>query len=659
MRSLLPVRSWTALAVFTAIVGPAAGSSAKDGRTVELKTIRVRLSQPILVARSKGYLWFPTVHRLSDGALLAVMSDYPDKHVQKATARGAWSHDGGQTWSAPRPALYGDVGVRLANGDELLLPYYLYPRKEGMGAACQVVPRGKETAIDRGEVLFTGWPRPDRSFDKSLGLSGFVTNGQAVPLKGGGQLATLYGYLGDDKKYTLVTAESADGVTWNYRSTVAGADCKLKGAEGPCEAALARLKDGRLLCVYRLASNVPYGYSFSGDDRKTWTEPASMPAEVFSVQPSLAVLPGGTVALSGGRPGLFLWLNSDGAARTWERIDILAHHNATVPTKEEIGRPGGTSSYTEVVSLNDRELLMIYDRIPSGWSQIPEGAKETNSVWVVRITLEKPGGKPMAGRADVSPEVQKRALDILRKGLRQTEELFPAVHAAEALTLAGHGAEVRAVFPERLKAEKDGKRRAGLARELFRAGDKDKAEVLVGLLADPAADAQVHAAESMYKVGAYADGKELRQAFAREENVPLRMMAAAALARSGDAPALAMLRKTLTGTDSMARGYAAWALGRVGNSSDIPALKEAARTETKPLERCFLDHALAHLGDPDGRTALLKNLQGKDETIRGLAAETAGYCGDNDFVKPLTALLDDPILDVRLRGSQALLMLAR
>ena len=62
-----------------------------------------------------------------------------------------------------------------------------------------------------------------------------------------------------------------------------------------------------------------------------------------------------------------------------------------------------------------------------------------------------------------------------------------------------------------------------------------------------------------------------------------------------------------------------------GDKSDIPALKKAAQAETKPLERSFAEHALAHLGEPDGHAALLKNLQSKDETIRGLAAETAGY----------------------------------
>ena len=50
------------------------------GNTVEMPGLKVTLSKPVLVARSKGYLWFPTVARLSNGELAAMMSDYADEH---------------------------------------------------------------------------------------------------------------------------------------------------------------------------------------------------------------------------------------------------------------------------------------------------------------------------------------------------------------------------------------------------------------------------------------------------------------------------------------------------------------------------------------------------------------------------------------------------
>ena len=41
---------------------------------IALKGIEVSVSKPVLVARSKGYLWFPTMTRLANGELFAVLS---------------------------------------------------------------------------------------------------------------------------------------------------------------------------------------------------------------------------------------------------------------------------------------------------------------------------------------------------------------------------------------------------------------------------------------------------------------------------------------------------------------------------------------------------------------------------------------------------------
>jgi hypothetical protein len=174
---------------------------------------------------------------------------------------------------------------------------------------------------------------------------------------------------------------------WTIRTVIADEKCDLPGREGPCESALCRLKDGRLLCVFRLNSGAPYGHCFSSDEGRTWTKPALLKG-VFSVQPSLAVMPDGLVALSGGRPGLFLWLNPDGTAATWHKLDVLANHNAHRPD-EPIKTPGNTSSYTEVIPLDQSHLLYVYDRIPFGWSAIPADSPETNSVWVVRVVLDR------------------------------------------------------------------------------------------------------------------------------------------------------------------------------------------------------------------------------------------------------------------------------
>jgi len=395
------MRAAISLVTFTCLfAGPASSSQdgrkgGKDwpvGRTYELKGTRVTLSAPVLVARSKGFLWFPTLIRFDNGDLLAVMSDQPDEHHTTWTAQITWSLDGGLTWTEPKGAPYTENPVRRANGDFLMLPFALFPRPGGMGAPYTLVRKGsRDVQVVKEGVTVTGWPRPDEPPEKT-GRSGFVFNGQTVELRKGGYLATLHGLFKGSKRYSLVAAESADGVKWKVRSVIADENCKVEGSEGPCEAAMCRLKDGRLMCVFRVGINVPYGQAWSSDEGRTWSEAVAIKG-AFSVQPSLAVLKDGRVVLGGGRAGLLAWFDVDGVGLGWEALDVGAHHNGFQP-KDAIARVDATfagadqtSSYTEVVALDEKHLLYLYDRIPHGWAAVPKDSEETNSVWVIRVRL--------------------------------------------------------------------------------------------------------------------------------------------------------------------------------------------------------------------------------------------------------------------------------
>jgi len=374
-----------------------------EGKTVSLKDFDVSLSQPVLVARSKGYLWFPSLARLANGDLRAMMSNYADIHTSDSSSLNAFSSDGGRTWSQPIVAPYGEVNLRLPSGDELFLPYYLAPAGDGISASYSTIPNGtREIKVAEAKVTITGWPRPVGRVVQDgveMNLSAFVFNGQAVELKTGGYLATLYGYFqgkshekGD--RMNLVAAESPDGVNWKIRSVIADENCKLPGYEGPCESALCRLLDGRLMCVFRMAlQDVPLGQTWSSDEGKTWSDPVAI-ENAYGVQPSLAVMQDGAVVLSAGRKGIYLWFNADGQGKEGERIDLQAHHNQLVPDEPIVQAgfndwAGDSSCYTEVVALDDTHLLVIYDRLANGWKPIPPDSQETNSVWVVQVKLKK------------------------------------------------------------------------------------------------------------------------------------------------------------------------------------------------------------------------------------------------------------------------------
>ena len=205
-------------------------------------------------------------------------------------------------------------------------------------------------------------------------------------MPGGGYAGTMYGRFMGDTRMSLLCVHSTDGLHWMVRGIVADGACKLPGREGPNEAAICRLKDGRLMSIFRLDSGAMFGQAFSSDDGKTWTEPSGM-NDVFSVCPYLLVNGDGVVVLSGGRPGLYLWINIDGTGKDWQKIDLADVHN-TCELNEAIGGPH-TTAYTHMQWIDGTHLLYVYDRVPFGWGTIPASSTETNSIWVFRITIEK------------------------------------------------------------------------------------------------------------------------------------------------------------------------------------------------------------------------------------------------------------------------------
>jgi hypothetical protein len=323
---------------------------------------------------------------------------------KQSTCLASWSRDGGLTWSAPLQANYGDVLFARANGDVLWLPYFLLHRSDGVGNTYQVIPRGtREIRAEPEGLVVTGWPRNDKRDPKHPEMSGFQFNGDAIPLRDGSFLATLEGTFEGDSRCSLLAARSADGVKWQVLSTVADHQTLARDGiadDGPSESSICRLKDGRIMAVFRLGSYIRYAQAFSADEGKTWSNAAWMKGPL-SVQPSLATLPDGLLALSGGRPGLFVWFNAAGDGLTWEAVDLRANHNAAAPAdyiheSEDITEKTAfhhyrheTSSYTQLVRIDDTHFMAIYDRGPHGGEKIEKIAPETNSLWVVRIVVRR------------------------------------------------------------------------------------------------------------------------------------------------------------------------------------------------------------------------------------------------------------------------------
>jgi hypothetical protein len=361
----------------------------KRARWHILDPLTVTISEPLVIARSHDRLWFPTITRMDGGKLMVLMSTEPDVVGEPPGKLLTWSNDNGSTWSKPvsQPLLRGGGAVQLPDGRWIILPFSLTVHKDGSVASPypMILPDKEEVRLDEGELTVTGWPRPMP--EHAVGtMADFRFNRQAIPLPGGGYVGTMYGRFKGDSRASLLCVHSADGLHWTIRGIVAGAACKLPGREGPNEAAICRLKDGRLMSIFRLDSSAMFGQASSSDDGKTWTEPSGM-NDVFSVCPYLLVSADGVVVLSAGRPGLYLWINIDGTGKDWQKIDLADVHN-TCELTEAIGGPH-TTAYTQMQWIDNTHLLYVYDRVPFGWGTIPASSTETNSIWVFRITIEK------------------------------------------------------------------------------------------------------------------------------------------------------------------------------------------------------------------------------------------------------------------------------
>lgn len=261
----------------------------------------------------------------------------------------------------------------------------------------------------------------------------------------------------------------------------------------------------------------------------------------------------------------------------------------------------------------------------------------------------------------LSPEIKARALEILREGvsLTEPENFWVAMHAAEGLTLGGYGDEVIPLLEPKLSTEKDGQRLCGLARELVRAGKKEHVAVLTGVLRREDSYGHTHAAESLYKVLEIGDEEVMRERFKNGDSLKLRLMAAAALARKGDAEALAFVRESRDGEDPEGLQIAAWILGIIGDKSDIEPLRKRLTDAPTPVIHGYVVNALAVLGDPEGLRLLTRDLEDEDPMIRTYAATFAGDAKATSTQAKLEAMLDDPFADARVRAAQTLLQLSR
>jgi hypothetical protein len=218
----------------------------------------------------------------------------------------------------------------------------------------------------------------DRSNGGTLAQMPAVSfHGCILPSQDGGLLVPMYGKFDGDKFYRSLLMKSMDGgLNWSYLSTIAKVDQPLPGMgdEGFNEPGLARLADGRLICLLRTGFDGLMYETWSKDDGKTWDPPIS--SGMKGVDPQLRLLSNGALALTTGRPGpVSITFSLDGTGKDWS-------HQTPIFTEM-------STRYTGFLEVAPNRVLVVYDHVPYGWDPIPPSDKTSmNEIYGTFIDVE-------------------------------------------------------------------------------------------------------------------------------------------------------------------------------------------------------------------------------------------------------------------------------
>lgn len=360
------------------------------------KMINISVGTPMIVSKSKGWHWYPSIRKMNDGSLLLVFSIMADALPEDiVTPHHAMirSTDGGKSWYFNRYLYFpttvaGDahVCVQLSDGTVLELPNNVHAvsDEELYAPYWKSNDNGKTFSgpCDARVILPEGAVETVPAMGRTLANLRFYRS--IIELENGDLLASMYGHFKGDKKYRSFVVKSTDrGESWTYLSTIAY-DPNI-GTESFCEPVMVLLPKGDILCIMRTGSGEPLYQAISSDEGKTWSKPE--PTGANGVDPDLIVLSDGTLACSYGRlqprreiepssslyPGLpasmgdRIMFSTDGGI-TWAR-------HTTVYM-------GPSTGYTGIEEVRPNEVIYAFDTLGYGWHPY-------NTIRVVTIKMRQ------------------------------------------------------------------------------------------------------------------------------------------------------------------------------------------------------------------------------------------------------------------------------
>ena len=362
----------------------------------------IQIDAPVEVGHNTDYFWFPSLHKVGGNALVCAVIRSAD------IAQGKWpadlfvSIDAGATWRFDQAIdSYGHISFGEDAATTLMMPYELWPisaddKRNGTAPGHMLKMADGVLTVEAREIRFGAFPADFADYHEDEIL--LHHTGNILRLADGSLCTMLYGKFAGDERYRNFAAASDDGgFIWSYLGTVATENDAPAAPEGPNESDVQLLDNGDLLCVYRVGGDWDFHKSYNADGGRTWSRSERMEG-LWSVQPRLARLGNGALVLTGGRPGLFCYLCTDGKGEAWQAVNLGAHHNAAVACEgqrfsDAFGRaqtgehPAMSTSYTSVMPWGTDGLLVTYDRLSNGWSGAPGPHGEVNRVFSVVLNI--------------------------------------------------------------------------------------------------------------------------------------------------------------------------------------------------------------------------------------------------------------------------------
>lgn len=298
------------------------------------------------IRKSDKTNWFPNIHRMANGNLIAMCQTAPDATEPEATevGRRLLSVDNGETWREMEARIGTGGPCKITLRDGTFLQLWFYTVRCGDGWVTKVVrssDNGLTYATTDNVPVYIG------NVKEGANGTGLVFDGGLEEMDNGDLMATMYGYFQGDQKYRCVLVKSADrGQSWRYVSTIAyAADAP---GEGFCEPAMIRTGPSRLLVLMRTGSKpgkTPMYQTFSTDAGLTWTKPTV--AADRGVEPDMVLTKDGMLVCSYGRTDIYVMCSPDGQGRGWTGNTLIFQGNSTC--------------YTGMAVIGPDRILLVHD----------------------------------------------------------------------------------------------------------------------------------------------------------------------------------------------------------------------------------------------------------------------------------------------------------